>query len=169
MRHRALLLAATLLAATACAAAPAPPEPPRVTPADLAVLTGSGWTGTLTYRDYSPPFGEVTLQAALDVRETPEGLAFAYIYPKEPQANSESPFPLTADGTQLDEAAVTAVTRTPDAVAVTTSTPCEDAGEPATCTYEYSIAATAFTVRKTVQASGNAAPFTRNTYRFTRP
>lgn len=169
MSHPALLLAAAFLTATACAAAPAPPEPPRVTPADLAVLTGSGWTGTLTYRDYSPPFGEVTIQAALDVSETPEGLTFAYIYPKEPQANSESPIPLSADGTQLDEATVTAVTRTSDAVKVITTAPCEDAGEPATCTYDYSIAAKALTIRKTVEAAGSAAAFTRNTYRFTRP
>lgn len=142
---------------------------PRVTPADLAVLTGSGWTGTLTYRDYSPPFGEVTIQAALEVRETPDGLSFAYIYPKEPQANTESPFTLSADGTVLDQATVTAVSRTEGAVAATTTTPCEDAGEPATCTYDYAIAAKAFTIRKTVHAGGTAAPFTRNTYRFTRP
>jgi hypothetical protein len=169
MTHRALLLAAAFLNATACAATPAPPEAPRVTPADLTVLIGGGWTGTLTYRDYSPPFGEVTIQAALDVREGPEGLTFAYIYPKEPQANSEGQFPLAADGTLLDEATVTAVARTPDAVEVTTTAPCEDAGKPATCTYDYSVAAKAFTVRKTVQAGSLAAPFTRNTYRFTRP
>jgi len=169
MTHRTLLLAAALFSAAACAAIPAPAEAPRITPADLAVLTGSGWAGTLTYRDYSPPFGEVTIQAALEVRETPDGLTFAYIYPKEPQANSESPFTLSADGRVLDEATVTAVARTADAVEAATTTPCEDAGEPATCTYDYTITAKAFTIRKTVQAGGEAAPFTRNTYRFTRP
>lgn len=169
MSHRTLALAAALLVATACASAPAQPEPLRVTPEDIAPLVGSGWTGTLTYRDYSPPFGEVTIQAALDVRDTPEGLIFAYIYPKEPQANSESPFLLAEDGTVLDEATVTAVSRTKEALEITTSAPCEDAGEPATCTYDYSIAAKAFTVRKTVEATGTATPFTRNTYRFTRP
>lgn len=169
MSHRALAFAVAIFAATACSAIPEAQDTPRLTPPDLAVLTGSGWTGTLTYRDYSPPFGEVTIQAALDVRETPEGLTFAYTYPKEPQANSQSPFPLAADGTVLDGATVTGVSRTPEAISITTSAPCEDAGEPATCTYDYAIAAKAFTIRKTVQAGGTAAPFTRNTYRFTRP
>lgn len=169
MTFRAFALAAALLAATACAGMPASPEPPRVTPDDLAPLVGSGWTGTLTYRDYSPPFGEVTIEAALDVRETPEGLVFNYIYPKEPQANSERPFLLSADGTVLDEEAVIAVTRAPDAVNIRTSAACEDAGQAATCTYDYSIAAKTFTVRKSVQVTGEAETFTRNTYRLSRP
>lgn len=166
MKLRILSLS-VLLALAACATPPAP-KSGRLAAEELSALSGTGWTGSLTYRDYSPPFGEVTIAAALTVTETPHGLMFAYAYPKEPQANSESSFFLSPDGTVLDDAPIISVNRTPDALLVRTQRACEDDNQPATCTYDYSIARRSFEIRKSVTFAEPATGFVRHTYTFSR-
>jgi hypothetical protein len=167
MKRSAAFLAA--LGLSACAAVPEAPGENRLTPSDLAVISGTGWTGALTYRDYSPPYGEVTISAELAATETPDGLILSYIYPKEPQANSEGPFALTEGGLVLGGARIAALTRTQDSLAVRTEEACEDNGKPATCLHDYSFGARAFTSEKRVRYAGDPETFRRNIYRFTRP
>lgn len=167
MRNTAALLAAFTLAA--CAAVPDTPTKSQLTASDLAVIAGTGWTGTLTYRDYSPPYGEVTIEAALAAAETPDGLRFSYIYPKEPQANSESAFALTENGTVLDGARITGLAPKDGLLTVTTEESCEDDDKPATCLHDYTFGPKVFAAAKRVRFSGSPETFQRNVYRFTRP
>jgi len=167
MKYAAGLLAAFALAA--CAAVPEEPTSNQLTPSDLAVIAGTGWTGTLTYRDYSPPYGDVTIEAALAAAETPDGLILSYIYPKEPQANSESAFALTEGGTVLDGARITQLARTDSLLTVTTEEACEDDDRPATCLHDYSFGPKVFSAAKRVRFSGSPETFQRNVYRLTRP
>jgi len=167
MKRAAGFLAALTL--SACAAVPDAPPQTRLKPADLAVISGTGWTGTLTYRDYSPPYGDVTISAELTATETPDGLMLSYIYPKESQANSEGPFALTEDGTVLDGARITKLTRTDGGLTVTTEEACEDDSKPATCLHDYGFSPRTFTAAKRVRFAGDPETFQRNVYRFTRP
>lgn len=167
MKHAAALLAAFALAA--CASVPDAPTENQLTPSDLAVIAGTGWTGTLTYRDYSPPYGQVTIEAALAAAETADGLMLSYIYPKEPQANSEGAFALTEGGSLLDGAQITQLARTDGLLTVTTEEACEDDNKPATCLLDYSFGPKVFTAAKRVRFSGSPETFQRNVYRFTRP
>jgi hypothetical protein len=167
MKRAAGFLAALTL--SACAAVAEAPPQTRLKPADLAVISGTGWTGTLTYRDYSPPYGEVTISAELAATETPDGLNLSYLYPKEPQANSEGLFALTEDGAVLDGGRITSLSRTEDGLMVTTEEACEDDNTPATCVRDYSFSTRAFTAAKRVRFAGDPETFLRNVYRFTRP
>ena len=167
MKHAAALFAAIALAA--CTAVPDAPANNQLTPSDLAVIAGTGWTGTLTYRDYSPPYGEVTITAELAAATTPDGLMLSYIYPKEPQANSEGAFALTENGTVLDGARITGLARTDGLLTVTTEESCEYDDKPATCLHEYTFGPKVFTAAKRVRFSGSPETFQRNVYRFTSP
>ncbi len=164
MKRLASILVAA--AATACATTT---EAPRVTAADLSGIVGEGWAGSLTYRDYSPPYGEVVIPAGLRVSETAQGLVLAYTYPKEPHANSESPFLISAGGTVLDGGRVTSIDRTPGSVRITTEEACEDAGQPAVCLYDYRFAGREIRIGKRVQPGSGAEAFQRNVYTFVRP
>ena len=64
------------------------PSPPTVALSDFTRILGEDWTGALTYHDYSPPFGDVTIPATIGVTRVDGGLQLAIRYPKEPKENS---------------------------------------------------------------------------------
>jgi hypothetical protein len=132
------------------------------------MISGTGWTGTLNYRDYSPPYGDVTISAELAATETPDGLNLSYLYPKVPQANSEGLFALTEDGAVLDGGRITVITRTEDGLIVTTEEACWDDNTPAACVRDYSFSPHAFAAKR-VRFAGDPETFLRNVCRFTRP
>ncbi len=99
-----LLLATALSASVSLAQA-------TVSPADLDRLTGPGWTGTLTYRDYTSEARTTIKAAPLVVRlgNAADGAAqwdYRMSYADEPHANSGDTLRLSADGRRLRGAEV---------------------------------------------------------------
>jgi hypothetical protein len=156
------------LAAALAACTSVPGVPAKLSAADLAPLEGGGWAGTLTYRDYSPPYGDVTLAVTAAARVTPEGLTLALAYPDEPQANGEAAFPLSADGLSFDEAPIIRRSDENGVLEVVTEAACEDDNRPAICTYTYQFAANVLVSEKRVDLGDGAPPLLRNAYRLTR-
>lgn len=161
------LTSLAMIALMACATT-SPDAAPVVTPADLALVSGSGWTGTLVYRDYSPPFTEVTLQAEVDVSISPYGLLLDMRYPGEPGANSTDMLSVASDGTRLGGDPVVARQKEGRAVYITTRAECEDDEKPAICEHIYTFSKAMFGLRKNVQLDGSSESFQRNAYNFTR-
>ena len=151
-RLPALTLAAAL---SACASAPPPADPPSITDADTSLILGTGWTGELVYRDYSPPFGEIPLRTTAEVRRVDGGLEIFFSYLDEPSANGPSTYTIAPDGTAIDGEPVIsrAVLPNGDVVAETRGA-CEDNDLPAICVHTYTF--------------GETPPFQRNACTFTR-
>lgn len=165
-RLAALSLAAAL---SACVSAPPPPAPPAITDTDTSLILGSGWTGELVYRDYSPPFGEVPLRTAAEVRRIEGGLEIFVRYLDEPSADGPSTYLIAAGGTAIDgEPVISREVLANGDVVVATRGPCEDDDLPAVCTHTYTLGETRFSIRKTVDPDGQAPAFQRNAYTFTR-
>ncbi len=164
---RTLFLAATMAVLAACATHSEKPTP-RVTPADLVRVSGEGWTGTLVYRDYSPPFGEVTLKTDVDISMTTDGLMLAMRYPDEPSANSTDILSVGAGGTKLGGDPVISRRKDGKTVYFTTRADCDDDGTPATCEHVYTFGKKQFGMRKTVTFKDGSASFQRNAYTYTR-
>lgn len=164
------LVVFTLAAAlSACASAPPPPAAPSITDTDTALILGSGWTGQLVYRDYSPPFGEVSLRTTAEVRRIEGGLEIFFSYLDEPSANGPSEYTIAPDGTSINNAPVISRdTLSNGDVVIETSGPCEDNDLPALCTHTYTLGETRLAIRKTVDPEGEAPAFQRNAYTFTR-
>lgn len=168
MPHLPHRLFALLAASAAAALAASASGPPAVTDADLARVTGDDWTGELTYRDYSPPFGKVAIAAEVDVTRTAAGLTLSMQYPREPQANSADTLSVTDGGRSLGGDPVIAREEISGAAVITTRGPCEDDGREAVCERAYTFGDKTLSLRKSVRLAGETEAFERNAYRFTR-
>lgn len=162
-----LILCAALL--SACASAPPAAESPAITEADTSLILGSGWTGELVYRDYSPPYGHVTLRTEMDVRRVDDGLELDLRYLDEPSANGPSILEISDDGRAIDGHPV--ITREPalGQIIVVTRGDCTDDDRPAICTHTYSFSERNFASRKTVDFGDGSEAMFRNEYVFNRP
>lgn len=159
--------AAIAMLCSACSGFPSQ-APAVVEAADLQVAVGDDWTGTLTYRDYSPPHGDVTLQVEAKVKAVAGGLSVALHYPREPEADGISELLLTEGGRIFDGAPVISAERTGDTLQVITEAACEDDDRPATCRHVYSFAPKQLGWRKLVQFAGDGEAVRRNAYTLTR-
>lgn len=180
MRHPLACLTALIAPLTLGCAGPdkappasAPTARPAALAADLDQLAGEGWTGSLTYLDYTSrkPF---TMPATLAVSRIPGAAdpswTFRLGYPDEPRANSEHTITLTAGGSLLD--GETVLERTPlpaGGIRLITETDGEDDHRPARLRHEYDLSPKSCTIRKLVRPQGSPEFFERNTYRWTRP
>jgi hypothetical protein len=163
MKYAAL----SLLALAACASAPAPAAP-VITEADTALILGEGWTGTLTYRDYSPPYDLVTLRTTLEVTRTASGLDLFLRYPDEPKADGSSALEISTDGRLIDGDPIISRSKTGGQLVFVTEGACEDDDRPATCRHTYSLSETQFGMAKSVDFGDAEPAVERNAYTFTR-
>lgn len=173
---RLFLLSAAAVGLAACqtadVAAPAPQglsvPAPMISPSDFAVILGDGWTGELTYLDYSS--GEtVAIPATLSVGPiNGQSIGYAFGYPDEPDANSPGVWEISADGQALDGKTVTRRSDGVDGeVVLILEYDGEDDNKPARVTETLVLTADALTFGKTVQFDGGDA-FQRNSYAFER-
>jgi hypothetical protein len=157
----------------------APATPAAVArPADLDPLLGPGWTGTLTYLDYSsgkPTSIASTFELSPATPSADGGRAWPtrIAYPQEPNANSTGTLTLNAGGTALGEPdqPATIIERTPQpdgSLRLVTQQRGEDNRQPATIRKVYSIAPKAFSITKFVRFDNQNEFFERHTYRWTR-
>lgn len=165
--RRIVYSAAIAIVCSACSGFPSQ-APAVVEAADLLVAVGDDWTGTLTYRDYSPPHGDVTLQVEAKVTAVAGGLSIALHYPREPSADGISELLLTEGGRVFDGEAVISAERTGEILQVITETACEDDDRAATCRHVYSFAPKQLGWRKLVKFVGDGEAVRRNEYRFSR-
>ena len=165
--HRKLHFAIVAIACSACSSLPSQGTV-AVDAADLQVVVGDTWKGTLTYRDYSPPHGDVTLQVEAKVKAVTGGLSISLHYPREPKADGTSEILLTEGGKVFDGEPVISRERTGDTLEIVTEGPCEDDGQRATCRHVYSLAPKQLEWRKFVRFVGGSEDVRRNAYTFAR-
>jgi hypothetical protein len=135
----------------------------------LSHLEGGGWSGTLTYLNYSEPVQDFTIPATLNVTEKPDGFEFAYGYPDEPDQNSTGVVEIGANDKTLDGQTVKVHEYGRASFhRIVMEGACEDMGRAAMCETEWTISASAFSTRKMVKPADGSAPFRRNEYTFTR-
>lgn len=141
-------------------------------PSDFDALTGSPWTGTLTYLDYQsgkPTVLRTTLRVTRDSTLSPPAWQVAIGYPDEPKANSVEALRLSADGRTLDDEAVVERSELPGGVVrVVTQKQGQDDGRPATLRHVYVLGAAQCSVEKRVTFPGSAESIQRNIYRWSR-
>ena len=144
-------------------------EPTALEVADLEVVVGAEWTGSLTYLNYQEPFIDFTIPATLAVTATEAGLKLAYTYPEEPHANSTVQAEISANGTKLmGEPIVSNTELESGGREIQTRFACEDMGRSAVCEMTYSLAPLELRITKMVTYDGETEAFRRNAYVFTR-
>lgn len=142
---------------------------PALTSENLEIVTGDDWSGSLTYLNYQEPFEDVTISAAIEVEAMENGLAFAYKYPDEPQANSTGEALISEDGMSFMGAPIVSnQAMETGGRQVITLEDCEDMGREAICAMTYTFSANAFQIEKMVTVKGESESFRRNEYVFTR-
>lgn len=151
--------------------ATAPATPARLNAADIDLLTGSPWVGSLTYLDYTSKVPR-TIDSSLIVRrvaDNPPAWEFGIGYSKEPHADSKSSAALSADGTSLGDEVVTSRAALPGGgVRFTTECDGVDDNRPARFRFEHTITPNAYARRKMVRFDGEAEFFERHIYRWSR-
>ena len=143
----------------------------RIERADLQILAGAQWTGTLTYLDYRSK-KKVSIPANLTVKPNGEdkwSWVFEYQYPDEPQANSREIVRLSKDGSSLNDEVVLERINLPDnTVRFVTEKKGEDNNRSATFRYTYTLNAKSFSIRKEVRYENENQFFERNGYDWKR-
>jgi hypothetical protein len=175
-----------LLAVLGCVAAPAgcasntavsgtpAPAGAAVTAADIDLLTGAPWNGTLTYLDYTSR-EHTTIKSSLSVTRLPArpDSAIAWDmrlgYADEPQANSGETAVLTRDGRVFRDGAVLERTVLPDgSVRIVTERDGEDDHRNARFRFVYLLGREQSSIQKLVRFTPQDAFFERHIYRWSR-
>jgi hypothetical protein len=138
---------------------------------DLQILTGTQWSGTLTYLDYRSK-KKISIPANLNV--SPNGAdkwswIFEYVYPDEPQANSREIVRLSKDGRSINGEVVLERIGLPDnTVRLVTEKKGEDNNRSASIRFTYLINAKRFSIRKEVRYEDEDQFFERNGFDWKR-
>lgn len=140
---------------------------------DFDRLVGPGWTGTLTYRDYTTE-ARTTIKAALRLTKLPDATDgstrwdFRIAYADEPHANSGDTIALAADGRRFRGANVVERTQLPSGeVQVVTEEDGRDNEKPARLRLVYRISERKASLQKLVRYEGGAF-FERHIYEWVR-
>lgn len=143
------------------------------TAADFDRLVGPGWSGTLTYRDYSSD-ARTTIKAALLLARIADDVSaaarwdFRVAYADEPHANSGDTISLSADGRRFRNAIVTERRLVEDGrVRIVTEEEGRDNDRAARIRLVYLIGARSASIQKLVRYEG-AEYFERHIYEWTR-
>ena len=167
----AVLCAALVLSLAACKGLPVAPPPARALPADLDLIAGPSWHGTLTYLDYQSG-KPVSIRSTLLLTRLPGDAPRWELrlgYDDEPHANRAEVLAIDAGGRTLDGEAVVERTSLADgAVQVVTEADGEDDHRPARFRHVYVLGATRSSLQKLVRFAGTDTFFERNIYRWQR-
>jgi len=143
----------------------------RIKRDDLQILTGTQWTGTLTYLDYRSK-KKVSIPANLNVMPNVEdkwSWVFQYVYPDEPKANSREIVRLSKDGRSLNGEVVLERTSLPDnSVRFVTEKKGTDNDRSAVIRFTYLLNAKSFSIRKEVRYEDEVQFFERNSFEWKR-
>ena len=160
----ALLIVSNLLTLAA-------PLAPKVADADLRLLTGAQWTGTLTYLDYRSN-KKVSIPSTLTVARSAEdrrSWVFDYKYPDEPKADGKETVTLSRDGRAINDETVTERAKLPGgSLKIVTEKKGRDNDRDAVFRYTYLLSAKSFSIRKEVRYEGASEFFERNEFSWKR-
>lgn len=138
---------------------------------DLQILTGTQWSGTLTYLDYRSK-KKVSIPSQLIVRPNGDdkwSWVFEYVYPDEPHANSRGIVQLSEDGGRLNGEVVLERISLPDnTIRFVTEKKGEDNNRPASFRFTYLLNAQSFSIMKEVRYEGEEQFFERNRFDWKR-
>lgn len=144
-------------------------ESPCVTQADLTMLDGAPWTGSLSYLDYSSGESEqipVTIQFDKPGKKK---VIYRIKYPGESQYNSREKLRISKDGRKLNgEPVVSRSVLEDGTIVVVTEYRDKDDGQQADIRMTYSLHASRLEIRKEVRFDSDGEYFERNAYRLTR-
>ena len=161
----------TALLVVSSLAGPAFPQTPKVQAGDLRRLTGTQWTGSLTYLDYrsnkrvSIPSNLTVTQSAGDDMSW----VFEYQYPDEPKANGKRAVTITGGGTLIGgEEVIERTTLDGDALRIVTEQAGSDNDREALFRHTYLLAPSSFSIKKEVRYEGTTAFFERSRYSWKR-
>lgn len=170
------LLLTPLMASGACAAnKPATQTQqiaeaaPAAQMADFEIIAGPGWTGTLSYLDYTSEAREsIPVTVSID-GPSKRSLSYAIKYPGESQYNARETIRLSRGGRRLNGEIVVSRTKNEDgSLEIVTQKPGKDNGQKAMIERRYVLSASKFTIRKNVKFSGAPDFFNRNEFSLTR-
>jgi hypothetical protein len=140
---------------------------------DVDRLVGPGWSGTLTYRDYTTD-ARTTIKAALLLTKLPDAVDasarwdFRIAYADEPHANSGDTISLSADGRRFRRAMVVERTVLPGGdVHLVTEEDGRDNDRPARLRLVYRISERKASLQKLVRYEGGEY-FERHIYEWVR-
>ena len=147
------------------------PQTPVLQVDDLRRLTGTQWTGALTYMDYRSN-KQVSISSNLTVTQVAGdemSWVFAYEYPHEPKADSKHTVTITEGGTRVDGKQVTErILLDADTIRIAAEQAGTDNDRKALLRYTYLIAPSHFSIKKEVRYEGTAEFFERNRYSWKR-
>lgn len=137
--------------------------------ADFALIEGDGWTGTLTYLDYSTKKPS-SIPVALNVKPASgRTVTYQIKYPGEAKYNATEKLKLSKDGTRLNGNAIIARTVADNgSVEVVTMTRGKDDNRNADIRMTYAMSDNALTITKDVKFDDGEDFFERNTLALTR-
>lgn len=138
---------------------------------DLQILTGTQWSGTLTYLDYRSK-KKVSIPSQLIVRPNGDdkwSWVFEYVFPDEPHANSRDILRLSEDGKTINgEVVLERIGLPDDTVKFVTEKKGEDNNRRASLRFTYLLNATSFSITKEVRYEDEAQFFERNRFDWKR-
>ncbi|MBT8069107.1 MAG: hypothetical protein KJO80_01625 [Gammaproteobacteria bacterium] len=144
-------------------------EDARVAPADFAILAGAGWSGSLSYRDYS---SDKEQKIPVEVQFDEPGsrkVVYRIKYPGESQYNARESLKWSRDGRKLNGKMIVSREQAPPGTTVlVTQFDGEDDNRPAEIRMIYSLNRNALSISKFVRFEGQEDFMRRNAYELAR-
>ncbi|MEN7343815.1 MAG: hypothetical protein AAAFM81_12770 [Pseudomonadota bacterium] len=154
---------------TMLALTPSHAAEPRVDQADLALLAGAPFSGTLSYLDYSSDVVEkrpVSIQFKAPRRGR---ISYEVSYPDNAYYNSKERLVISRSGDQLNGEPIISREQLDDGtLIIVTAFRGEDNNQPADIRMTYAVHTNKLEIRKEVRFDGERIFFERNAYRLTR-
>lgn len=142
---------------------------PVASPEDFRVLAGSGWSGHLSYLDYS---SESRSQIPVEIQIDEPGrrtLGYSVRYPGEEQYNSKEKLKFSRDGRKLDGGLIIARERNDNGdLTLVTASEGKDNNRSADIRVTYTITSKTFSISREIRIEGESEFFLRNQYSLTR-
>lgn len=141
----------------------------KATPTDFALIEGDGWTGQMTYLDYTTQKPS-SIPVALNVKPAAGRTAtYQILYPREPKYNTTEKLKISKDGTRLNGNAIIERAEQDDgSVKIVTLERGKDDNRDADMRTTYVLSGSALTISKDVKFDDGDDFFQRNTLALTR-
>ncbi|MEP4051119.1 MAG: hypothetical protein ABJN22_02625 [Litorimonas sp.] len=140
----------------------------QVSERDFSSILGDGWTGTLSYKDYSSGEKSVIPVNTSVEKINARTIVYRLEYPKETDYNSTERLRISRDGTRVDGAQIIKRERVNNRLEITIRTRSTDNKVPANIEITYKLGRNQFDIVQRVLPDDGGAPFIRNQYSFKR-
>ena len=141
----------------------------KASPTDFALIEGDGWTGQMTYLDYTTQKPS-SIPVALNVKPVAgRTVTYEIMYPRESKYNATEKLKLSKDGMRLnDKAIIKRDVQDGDSVKIVTLARGRDDNRDADIRTTYELSVSALTISKDVKFDDGDEFFQRNTLALSR-